>query len=283
MEKEQAGEYVQFAINFAGHEFTDVLGIPIVHGRDLNEAEITGALVNEAFALDMWGRTDVAGEVFDESIIDEDRTDIVGVVADTHYGHPSEAVVPRMYFYMTPLSLYEFIVVETAMSATDLRAALQRAIDEGALEIELADVERLSDVVGEVVVADRARSLLAVVTAIVVVALAAFGFYGTQRYLVAAGRREYAILSALGAGPAALGRLVFKRSFLMGVPGLVFGAVLAFIAIVLMQDGFLSRDISPLAIAASASAGVLGLVLAATLGPARLARTTDPGPLLKQE
>ena len=43
-------------------------------------------------------------------------------------------------------------------------------------------------------------------TAALVVLLAAFGFYGTQRYLVAAGRRECAIRAALGAGPDARSR-----------------------------------------------------------------------------
>jgi ABC-type antimicrobial peptide transport system permease subunit len=64
-----------------------------------------------------------------------------------------------------------------------------------------------------------------------VVFLAAIGFYGTQRYLVTAGRREYAIRSALGAGPRSLGRLVIARGMRLGLPGLIFGIILAFLVV----------------------------------------------------
>ena len=57
---------------------------------------------------------------------------------------------------------------------------------------------------------DRARGLLTLCAAAIVVLLAAFGFHGTQRYVVMAGRREYAIRAAIGATPRALGRLVFE-------------------------------------------------------------------------
>jgi len=116
-----------------------------------------------------------------------------------------------------------------------------------------------------------------------VVILAAFGFYGTQRFLVAAGRREYAILGALGAGPRALGRLVLNRGVALGIPGLVLGTLLAFIVVAWLRDDFVSRGVSPAAVSALVALGIAALIVDATLGPARQARNTEPAPLLREE
>ena len=120
-------------------------------------------------------------------------------------------------------------------------------------------------------------------TASLVVLLAALGFYGTQRYLVAAGRREYAIRASLGAGPRALGRLVVWRGLLLGLPGLVAGALLAFIIVAWLRDDYVSREISAVGVTVWVVIGLIGLLLAASLGPARAARHTRPAPLLRED
>jgi ABC-type lipoprotein release transport system permease subunit len=125
--------------------------------------------------------------------------------------------------------------------------------------------------------------MLTVAAAALVVLLAGFGFFGTQRFLVAAGRREYAILAALGAGPRALGKLVLRRGLLQGVPGLVVGSILAFIVVAWMRDDFFSTAVSPSAVTALVAIGIAALLLGATLGPARQARNTEPAPLLREE
>jgi lipoprotein-releasing system permease protein len=130
---------------------------------------------------------------------------------------------------------------------------------------------------------DRARGFLTIATAVLVVLLAAFGFYGTQRYLVTAGRREYAIRASLGAGPRALGRLVMKRGLMLGLPGLVLGVPLAFILVAWLRDDYISRSVSPLAVSVAIALGLVALLLVASLGPARLARRTQPAPLLRQD
>jgi putative ABC transport system permease protein len=120
-------------------------------------------------------------------------------------------------------------------------------------------------------------------TAAIVVFLAAIGFYGTQRYLVAVGRREYAIRASLGAGPRALCRLVLSSGFLMSIPGLVVGGMLAFIAVTWLRDEFLLRQILPTAVTICVVIGLIVLVLAASLGPARRAMRTHPAPLLRED
>jgi ABC-type antimicrobial peptide transport system permease subunit len=177
----------------------------------------------------------------------------------------------------------QVILIESAISPAELRTQLQSLIDAGELEISLQNVERLGDRVSVLLAADRARSLLTIGSAALVLVLAGFGFYGTQRYLVSAGRREYAIRASIGAGPRALGRLVMSRSLGLSLPGVVVGGLLAFIVSAWLRDDFVSRDISAGVVTVAVVSGLAILLLVASLGPARQARRTSPAPLLREE
>jgi ABC-type antimicrobial peptide transport system permease subunit len=208
-------------------------------------------------------------------------THIAGVVRDVSYQHPLEDIDPMMF----PSSGLTFIGVAVLESRLP-RAALQKQAQEALRALDLntvGDVRSLAKVHSDILAPDRARGMLTIVTALIVVLLAALGFYGTQRYLVTAGRREYAIRASLGAGPRSLGQLVLKRGLTLGLPGLVLGAPLAFIAVAWLRDDYVSRSVSPLIVTLSVLLGVVGLLLLASLGPARFARRTQPAPLLRED
>lgn len=283
-EKEDgSGGFVQMAIVSIDPAYTELLDLSIVDGRTITDGDRNAMLVNEALAREMWGRPDVAGETFPGGFGESNQTEVVGVLADVSFSHPSADIQPQAFLFVSPFASQEGFLIRTRLSPAQLREALQKAIDEGALEVTINEVQRLSSLVGNLIAPDRARTTIAVATALLVVVLAAFGFYGTERYLVAAGRREFAIRAALGAGPRAVGRLVLARGTLLGAPGLVFGSLLACIAVAWMRQDFIPESVSPLAVALTVAVAIGAVLLAATLGPARLARNTDPGPLLKQD
>ena len=130
---------------------------------------------------------------------------------------------------------------------------------------------------------DRARGLLTMVTAVLVVMVAAFGFYGAQRYLVAAGRREYAIRAAVGAAPGAVGRLVLLRALQISLPGVALGGLLAFIVAAYLRGDYVSPEVSSGVVTLLVIAGLASIVLVASIGPAREARRTQPAPLLRED
>src|SRR5690606_27900454 len=136
----------------------------------------------------------------------------------------------------------------------------------------LGDVRPLIELRRDFIAPDRARASLTIVTCAIVVALAAFGIYGILRYLVAAGRREYAIRAALGAGPKTIGRLVIARAITMSAPGLVLGPLLAFITVAWLHGDFVSRAVSPGVVTLFVLAGLLLLLVGASIAPARQAR-----------
>jgi predicted permease len=278
------GDTIQFTGMGADRQFFEILGLDILHGRLYEGDEGDVMIVNEAAAQLIWGRTDVVGESLPISISDADSSEMIGVVANISHEHPDTEVPPRIYIPILPFfGGAEAILIRSPMSSADLRTELQSLIDAGELEMTIRDVQSLGDRVSILIAADRARSLLTISSAALVLVLAGFGFYGTQRYLVAAGRREYAIRASIGAGPRALGRLVMSRGLVLSLPGVVLGGLLAFIVSAWLRDDFVSREISPGVVTMAVVAALAGLLLAASLGPARQARRTEPAPLLREE
>jgi ABC-type antimicrobial peptide transport system permease subunit len=178
-------------------------------------------------------------------------------------------------------------VVESSLGRADLQNAIDGLIESGALDVTLNNLESANSIRSQVLAEDRARGLLTIGETVLVVLLAAAGFYGTQRYLVAVGRREYAIRASLGAGPSALSRLVFKRGLLLGLPGLLLSLPLVFILVSwLYKEEYVRSDYSVVSvtlIVAAVAMGLLVLMTAASIGPSLQARRTQPAPLLREE
>ncbi len=267
--------------------FFEMLGVRFLAGRSIEPDERNAVVVNEALAQRLWNRTDVVGEAIPlagvPAGVDGPRWEVVGVVRNVVYGHPSDQPEPIMYGGLMMVAPFEWVLVQTARSAADLQRALQQKIDARELDFEIAEIARVDELWRNGIAPDRTRTGLTVSSALLVVILAAFGFYGTLRFLVEAGRREYAILGALGAGPRALGRLVLGRGVALGVPGLVLGTLLAFIVVAWLRDDFVSHNVSPAAVAALVAFGIAALIIGATVGPVRRARNADPAPLLREE
>ena len=271
----ESGRYLEFGQVFTDENYLDVMGITLLHGTNIHSDEPGPFLGNESYALGTYGRSNAAGEVTPSGLV------VRGVVRDVVFEHPAEAV-KQMGINAAQLGFYPLLLVKTTASPTEMRALLQERIDAGELEIGIAGIQRMADVANRDLLPDRARMTLTVASALLVIVLSAFGFYGTQRYLVTAGQREYAIRSAIGAGPAALGRLVLSRGMALALPGLACGGLLALIAVVWLRDGFVTSAVSPVIVTGSAALVIVALVLAATLGPAMQARRTAPAVLLRE-
>jgi hypothetical protein len=271
----ESGRYLEFGQVYTDENYLDVMGITLLHGTNIHSDEQGPFLGNETYAIGTYGRSNAAGEVTPTGLL------VRGVVRDVVFEHPSEAVKP-MGINAASLPFFPLLLVKTAASPAQMRGLLQEKIDAGELELGIADIQRLEDVANRDLLPDRARMTMTVVAALLVVVLSAFGFYGTQRYLVTAGQREYAIRSALGAGPRSLGRLVLSRGLGLGLPGLVIGGLLAFIAVAWLRDGFVASAVSAVIVTGLVLLAIVALVLAATLGPALQARRAAPAVLLRE-
>jgi hypothetical protein len=264
--------------------FVEVLGLRLLYGRALEDGE-RAVLVNRSLARAVWGRDDVVGEqlaLSASSSSSANAREVVGVLEDLSFAHPAAAVEP--WFFQSASALESGpAVIASSLTAAALQQELDRLTASGALDISVSNVRPLSAPRRDLLAPDRARTSLTIATAALVVLLAAFGYYGTQRYLVAAGRREYAIRASLGAGPRALGRLVVTRGLLMSLPGLVLGGLLALVFVAWLRDDYLGGEVSPVVVMLCVVAGLALLLVAATLGPAGEARRTQPAPMLRED
>lgn len=275
------GDQIAIQVASIDTRFIDLLGLELVHGRALHDGE-TGVLVNQALAQRLFGREDIVGDPL-VLVPFVGNVEVMGVLKDISFAHPSAEVSPTVFSPSPLSSLGGLALIQSSSTPAQLRRQIDSMVESGALEFTINDIRSVRDVRMELIASDRARSLLTIGTATLVVVLAAFGFYGTQRYLVTAGRREYAIRASLGAGPRVLGQLVVRRGLRLGVPGLVLGALLAYITVAWLRDDFVSRDVSPGWSTAAVVTGLALIMLLASVGPARHARQTQPAPLLRED
>jgi ABC-type antimicrobial peptide transport system permease subunit len=271
----EPGRFGEIATVRTDEHYVDVLRLPLLYGANFDPGNPLQILANERYAIEYYGKANAAGEVRN------DRT-IIGVFRDVPFGHPAETVLP-IGVTTWPQRSYPILLVRTKDAPAEFRRKLQRSIDSGDLEFGFSDIHRLEALMARDLQPDRARMFLTGMSAIVVIVLAAFGFYGTQRYLVTAGQREYAIRSAIGAGPNALARLVVGRSLSLVLPGLVIGGTLAFVAVTWLRDGFVAAAVSAESVTLLVLLVILALVTAATFGPTLQARRVAPAALLRED
>jgi ABC-type antimicrobial peptide transport system permease subunit len=271
----------------ADPEFFDLLEFRMIFGSAPDVSDGNGVLINQALANQLWHREDVVGEVLTAlSGTQEIQLGVTGVLEDFSFSHPASPVPPALFVSPSSvLSNYRLVsVIETELTAAELRQELEREIAAGRLEISLrGDIEPLQAMRNDLLGPDRARSFLTVATAALVVLLAAFGLYGMQHFLVAASRREFAIRASVGAGPRSLERLVYVRAVLLGLPGIVLGSLLAFIVVLWLQDRYLSREIVPGIVAVAVVSGLTLLLVGASVGPAREVKNSKVAPLLSED
>ena len=259
----------------------ELLGYDLLYGRVPKADEANVVVVNQSAAQALWRRDDVVGERLYSSA-ESAGFEIVGVLKDLSFGHPLTAARPYAFETINRITFLHS-VIETQLSAAELQQALARLSRDGVLDDREWAPRPLKSIRFTVTAPDRVRSSFTIAAALLVVFLSGLGFYATQRYLVASGRREYAIRASLGAGPRALGRLVMLRGIALGLPGLVLGGLLAFIVVAWLRGDYISSLVSPVGVAILVLAGLTALLLIASLGPAAEARRTRPSPLLRED
>lgn len=275
---------IHFVTGTIDSRFIDMLGLRLLYGRAPNDSEIGVAVINRMAARRYFERDNVVGESLPIADRGGTSSEIVGVLADLSFGHPAAEVEPLVFLTASQESRGgRGTVIRSPSPVAELQKELQGLLDTGAFEVDSVSLTPLALLRSRWIAPDRARGFLTLVTSSLVVLLALIGFYGTQHYLVAAGREEYAIRGSLGAGPRALGRLILRRGVILSLPGLGIGGLIAFFVVAWLRDDFVSRDISAGAVTIAIVVGLTALLLVASIGPAREAKRTQPAPLLRED
>jgi predicted permease len=228
-------EYPRARFRAVSPNFFPALGIPLLAGRDFNDADREASemvvIVSQSLAQRMFPHGDAVNRhiLWTDPVIkfislSPEPRRIVGVVADVD----DENVVPgpAMTVYHPFEQMPPFggrLFVHTAGDPYSLVQPVTRAIRDLSADQIVERPSTLEDIRAEVLAPDRLNALVFGVFAGVALVIAVVGVAGVLAFSVSARTREFGIRLAMGAQPRHLLTVVIAEGALMAVAGVVAG------------------------------------------------------------
>jgi predicted permease len=273
-------------------EYFATLEIPVRDGRGFTSADRESrprvAVVNETFARIAWPGQSAVGQRFWQTDSRQDAgepVEIVGVVADAKYRTIGEVQAPFIYvpFAQQPQSTVSLFL--THADGIDLGPSVRQTLARLEPGLPVILHQSLSDATAIGLLPQRVAAWVAGSVGVIGLFLAALGLYGLTAFLVAQRTREIAIRMALGATHGQVRTMVLRQAGRLGVIGGLIGVVLA---------GGLAQVVQSLSLLVDVQAtdpltfgGMIlllgGVLLVASLYPARRAARTNPAMALRAE
>jgi predicted permease len=273
-DEQPAAEY-----NEVGPGYFRTLGIPLVSGREFNDADNETsdpvAIVNEKMVAKYWRGEDPVGKRLQ---VKDKWVRVVGVARMAKYGSFGEA--PKPFFYV-PLwqnfSIRTTVNIRTLKDANAMAADLTRVIHDLDPTLAASEVITMRQHINRSALRSQqiAVALLSIFGGLALL-LAAVGLYGVISYSVSQSTREMGLRMALGARPSHLLRLVLSNGLWLTAIGIVVGGVAALLLTRLFVT--MLYHVSPRDPVAFGSAFVVMTVasVAACFFPAWRAMRTNP-------
>jgi predicted permease len=278
-------EYPRARFRTISPGFFAALGVPMIAGRDFNDADRRGGepvvIVSQSLAQRMFSTqetinrhmmwTDPVMKFID---ISTGPRRIVGVVADVD----DENVVPgpamTVYHPFEQQQLWGGrLFVHTRADPYALVSPITRIIRELSADQPIEGAATLEDIRAEVLAPERLNTLVFGGFAILALTISVVGVAGVLAFSVSARAREFAIRLALGAHPRRILTNVLVEGTVIAVIGVAAGAVIGF-AFSRLLGGYIQDVRLPGLLPLIGSVGVIlvATVIASVLPAARAAR-----------
>ncbi len=272
------------------------LGIQIIAGRDVSDADTAGALqvavVSRSFVERYWPGQNAIGRRFRFGLLGgetitaarpfQDRT-IVGVVGDVKVRGLERRSEPQAYLphrqqpedamgWYTPQDL----AVRHTGDAASLVPALRRIVGRADPAQPVADVRTLETILEGQTAPRRVQVRVLAGFAALAVLLAGVGIHGLLAFVVASRSREIGVRRAVGARTRDILGLVLRQGLRLGGAGVALGLGLAYAAsrsLEVLLAGVSPRDSATFALSAAVA---VATALAGSLLPAWRAARVDP-------
>jgi putative ABC transport system permease protein len=269
--------------------YFQTLGIELQQGRAFartdDDTSPPVVIINRALARQVFGERDPIGLRLLAWEEDDEAVEVVGVVSDVRQRGldvPFEPVVyaPQRQVGWTPLRAVAIRTTRDPLALADVVRAEVRALDP---ELPVGRIRTATDIVAESIARDRFNALLIAAFALVALALAAVGIYGTTSFYVAHRTREIGLRLALGAQPGRVLREVVWQGVALSLAGIVVGVAAAAALARTLASLLFGIGAGDPATYAAVALLLAGVAAAASLGPARRAARVDPLIALRAE
>jgi predicted permease len=279
---------INIRLNGVGPEFFETMGIPIVDGRSIGDADRAETppvvVVSEPFASEYFPSQRAVGQHF---YIGDSYVEIVGVVAASHYRDLRTEPPPTVFDAYAQRSFATFpgfrgflptatpnemsVVLRTTAPFATMASAIPSAVKEIEPDLPVVDLKTQTNQIAESTARERMFMRLLVIFGGFAVVLACIGLHGVTSYAVARRTSEIGIRMALGAERSQVLWLILRQVLVLAVAGVALGlpiAIAAGPAIGSMLYGLAPRDLTTMA---GAAIVLLTVALAAGWLPARRA------------
>lgn len=278
-------------VGFAMGDYWQALGIPLVSGRYLEEADqVDGnrvCLVDTDFAERYWPGESAIGKriASDVELTEENAMTIVGVVGTiklvdlTEDGNQGMIYMP----YHLQTRSHFFIAVKSSLAPDLVSSAMRSIVLDLDPELPLDNIRVMQDRIDDSLLARRSPAVLAGIFAAVALLLAAIGTYGVLAYAVGERTREIGVRMAIGAQPSQ----VLQQFLSLGGKLLLGGALLGMAGAWVFGLGMQSvlYDVVPFHVGiVAATAAVLGFVVfTASYLPSNRASRVSPLEAMRED
>lgn len=273
--------------------FLEILGQPLLAGRDLREGDgedgSTPVVVGRSLAGRLFPElspVQVVGRRFSFAQQSEPWT-VVGVAADVRVnGLAHDATEPVLYLPRAAWDRRQLLAIRlesgadagTWLESATLRDRIARVAPDAVVEVELA-----ATAMADTLVQERFTALLVAGFATLALLLTATGMYGVLSRAVVARTREIGIRMSLGADRRAVRTMVFGSGAGATLAGLLGGTLLAFLGLRALSSQLFGLDPARPGAYLLAAVALALVSLVATWLPARRAARLDPSIAMRAE
>jgi putative ABC transport system permease protein len=264
--------------------FFSALGVKMIAGRDFNAGDRRGGervvIVSQSLAQRMFPSMDVVNRrvMWTDPVtkfigVSTEPRRIVGIVPDVDDEHIVPGATMTIY---QPLEQEPFggrLFVHAKVDPYSLVPTITKIIRDLASDQPVERPATLDDIRAEVLTPNRINALVFSGFAGVALAIAVVGVAGVLAFSVSARTREFGVRLAIGSSPAALLTRVLKEGALIGVSGIVTGAI-GGLALTRVVSSYITEIEMPglAPILAAAAVLVTSAILASLMPAARASR-----------
>jgi hypothetical protein len=280
--------------------YFDVLGAPILSGRDFHSGDLTegsrNVIVDVRFVEQELGGLNPLGRRLRIGQADSSWWEVVGVVKELGMGSPVERSVDGGVYIPVPPSFDRspYMIIHASGDPLVLGPRLRAIAEAVDPDLRLTEITRM-DMIGDPFVwfLELWRQITMVLTAVAVL-LSLAGIYAVLSFTVSKRTREIGVRVAVGASPRSVVATIFRRPLTQVGIGIVVGAFLVGLGSVVVRNhqpdtamgmhtlaGGLS--LGQLAMLIGYSALMLGVCLLACIVPTRRALGVEPTEALRAE